>query len=421
MSCGGKKMQFGGKKKPQFNSSTLPASRGISPTQTPGIDRDSFPMPEFQAGQSRFNTSGSFSTPAYEDYVSKKGQNVRVAEQMKVGLNPETGRREMQMQWPRMIGNSRAVGFGDDYTPRRSNDLEDQYKNGGLQMKSGGKWIQSAIKNPGSFTKQAQSAGMSVAGFRDKVLANKEDYAGTTVRRANLAKTLMGMRKGQGGMDFKNPMGPDNYYNTEEVPEIQAGTQNPMEEEMERIQPLDPKNVQAKAMLNDLEKQAERDNVREYQKMLNRKYNAGLSEDGAWGKNTQAAYEKYIMNKPKAKPAATLSPELAAIHGTEKNPVRMEGATVIAKKPMAPARVLPSRPIPQKQPRLSDFITTPYVPPMGGRNFQDNTRLATPVRPVTPAASAKKPVVNPKQTYLSQTPVGRVSLSYYNSPLYKKK
>lgn len=284
---------------------------------------------------------------------------------------------------------------------------------GGKKMKSGGKWIQSAIKNPGSFTKQADAAGMSVAGFRNKVLANKEDYSTTTVRRANLAKTLMGMRKGQGGMDFKNPMGPDSYYQNEEVPEIKAGTQNPMEEEMERIQPIDPKLTQAKSMLSDLEKQAERDNVREYQKMLNRKYNAGLAEDGAWGKNTQAAYEKYILAKkatPAAKPAFT--------DGTEKNPVRMGEVKIVAKKPITQPKLLPSRPIPQKQPRLSDFITPTYVPPMGGRSFQDNTRLATPVRPITPV---KKPVVNPKQTYLSATPVGRVSLSYANSPLYKKK
>jgi len=71
---------------------------------------------------------------------------------------------------------------------------------GGNKMKKGG-WIQKAVsKNPGSFTKQAKSAGMSVAGFRDKVLANKSDYSSTTVKRANLAKTLSKMNKGMGGM-----------------------------------------------------------------------------------------------------------------------------------------------------------------------------------------------------------------------------
>lgn len=300
------------------------------------------------------------------------------------------------------------------------NSLRDSYSTcmscGGKKMKSGGKWIQKAIKNPGSFTKQAQSAGMSTAGFKNKVLANKGDYSTTTVRRANLANTLSKMRKGQGGMDFKNPMGADNYYQTEEVPEIKAGTQNPMEEEMERIQPIDPKLTQAKSMLSDLEKQAERENVRQYQQMMNRKYNAGLVEDGAWGKNTQAAYDKYMTNKAKAKPAVSAVPT----DGTEKNPVRMQEIQISAKKkPMTPPVFMPSRPIPQKQPRLSDFLSPAYAAPMGGgRSFQDNTRLATPVRPITPA---KKPVVNPKQTYLSQTPVGRVSLSYANSPLYKKK
>ena len=71
---------------------------------------------------------------------------------------------------------------------------------GSMKMKSGGKWIQKAIKNPGSFTKQAQAAGMSVSGFRNKVLANKGDYSSTTVKRANLAKTLSRMNKGMGGM-----------------------------------------------------------------------------------------------------------------------------------------------------------------------------------------------------------------------------
>jgi hypothetical protein len=66
---------------------------------------------------------------------------------------------------------------------------------GGKKMKSGGNWIKGAIKKPGSFTKQAQAAGMSVAGFRNKVLSNKGAYSSTTVKRANLAKTLSKMKK----------------------------------------------------------------------------------------------------------------------------------------------------------------------------------------------------------------------------------
>jgi len=82
---------------------------------------------------------------------------------------------------------------------------------GKVKMKSGGKWIQSAIKNPGSFTKQAQAAGMSVAGFRNKVLANKSAYSSTTVKRANLAKTLSKMRKGAAGMSVSEYGGMEKY------------------------------------------------------------------------------------------------------------------------------------------------------------------------------------------------------------------
>ena len=37
--------------------------------------------------------------------------------------------------------------------------------------------------------------------------------------------------------------------------------------------------------------------VREYQKMLNKKYGAGLATDGMWGPKTQAAYEKFVTYK----------------------------------------------------------------------------------------------------------------------------
>ena len=159
---------------------------------------------------------------------------------------------------------------------------------GKMKMKSGGKWIQKAIQKPGSFTAQAKNAGMSVPAFRDKVLSNKEDFSSTTVKRANLAKTLSRMKKGQGGMDFKNPT----VNSTMPEMDVEVG-----------IEALDPNLDFARKDIASLEKQAEIDNVRSYQKMLNQKYGAGLSEDGAWGPKTQAAYEKFIMSKPKAKPA----------------------------------------------------------------------------------------------------------------------
>ena len=66
---------------------------------------------------------------------------------------------------------------------------------GKIKMKSGGNWIKGAIKKPGSFTAQAKKAGMSVPAFRNKVLSNKGAYSSTTVKRANLAKTLSKMKK----------------------------------------------------------------------------------------------------------------------------------------------------------------------------------------------------------------------------------
>ena len=306
-------------------------------------------------------------------------------------------------------------------------NLQQAYK-----MAKGGKWIQSAIKRPGAFTKKAQAAGMGVQEFANKVSANPEEYPTRTRRQANLAKTLKNIRKGENGMDlknptggkaFKNPMGPDSYYETEEAPEIAAGTQNPQEEEMEHIQPLDPNLKYAKAEISKLEREAEKDNVREYQRMLNRKYGAGLAEDGAWGPKTQAAYEKYVLAKkstPAAKPAAkaapAMSPEDEAFHGSEKKPIRMEGVDIKVKAKPTPTTLLPSRPIPQNQPKLSDYMSGSSAP-VNTRSYSDNTRVNTNFKPTTPVSNFKQPTLqpkytNPNQPTLSATPTGYRSLQY---------
>jgi len=256
-------------------------------------------------------------------------------------------------------------------------------------MAKGGKWIQSAIKRPGALTKKAQAAGMGVQEFANTVSSNPEEYSPRTRRQANLAKTLKKIRKGEDGM---------------EVPEDDM--------EMESIEALDPKLEWAKKDLSRLEREAEKENVREYQRMLNRKYNAGLAEDGAWGKNTQAAYEKFIMNKPKAKATAAMSPELESIHGTEKKPVRMEGATVVAKKPMAPAKLLPTRAIPQIQPKLSDYMTAPKA--VNTRSYSDNTRVNNNFRATTSVPTFKQPAPKTKivQPSFNQAATGYRSAGY---------
>ena len=56
-------------------------------------------------------------------------------------------------------------------------------------------WIKGAVKRPGAFTKKAESRGLTVAQFAAKVRANPDRYDDTTVRQANLARTLRKISK----------------------------------------------------------------------------------------------------------------------------------------------------------------------------------------------------------------------------------
>lgn len=57
------------------------------------------------------------------------------------------------------------------------------------------KWIQRAIKHPGSFKRAAAQAGMSTAAYARKVLAKGSTASTKTKRRAALFQTLSGLRK----------------------------------------------------------------------------------------------------------------------------------------------------------------------------------------------------------------------------------
>jgi len=54
--------------------------------------------------------------------------------------------------------------------------------------------------NKGKFTASAQSAGMGVQEFASHVLANKEDYSSTQVKRANFARNAASWNKQMGGL-----------------------------------------------------------------------------------------------------------------------------------------------------------------------------------------------------------------------------
>ena len=75
------------------------------------------------------------------------------------------------------------------------------YEHGG-EMKKGG--IHIDPKNKGKFTKSAKAAGMGVQEFARHVLANKEDYSPTQVKRANFARNAKKWSAQQG---FEVPSG----------------------------------------------------------------------------------------------------------------------------------------------------------------------------------------------------------------------
>jgi hypothetical protein len=178
---------------------------------------------------------------------------------------------------------------------------------GGTKMKKGGNWIKKAVsKNPGSFTAQAKRAGMSTSSFRDKVLANKEKFSSTTVKRANLAKTLSGMRKGEDGMltDEKNRLNMSSSRDVQwQSPKDNAPT-NPAlqpksnswytEEQWDKGMQSRPSNFVSNSPASKYNLvRGGTDKVATYQEMLNKKLGLNLKVDGAWGPATQAAYEKY--------------------------------------------------------------------------------------------------------------------------------
>jgi len=64
-----------------------------------------------------------------------------------------------------------------------------------MAAKKDKKWIQKAIKRPGAFTAKAKKANKSVAGMAAAVTKNPSKYSATTVRQANLGKTLRKISK----------------------------------------------------------------------------------------------------------------------------------------------------------------------------------------------------------------------------------
>jgi hypothetical protein len=55
------------------------------------------------------------------------------------------------------------------------------------------KWIQDAEMKEGAFTNKAERKGITTAQLQENVLSNPGKYNETTVKQANLRKTLVGL------------------------------------------------------------------------------------------------------------------------------------------------------------------------------------------------------------------------------------
>ena len=66
------------------------------------------------------------------------------------------------------------------------------------KLKKGGK-IKIKKKNKGKFTESAKRAGKSVQEFARQVLANKDKYSSTLVKRANFARNASKWKHQDGG------------------------------------------------------------------------------------------------------------------------------------------------------------------------------------------------------------------------------
>jgi hypothetical protein len=260
---------------------------------------------------------------------------------------------------------------------------------------------------------------MGVQEFADTVSSNPEEYSPRTRRQANLAKTLKKIRKGEDGM---------------EVPE------NKMDMEMEPIEALDPKLEWAKKDIENLERQAEKENVLRYQKMLNDKYGAGLSVDGAWGPKTQAAYEKFVLKKgASAKPATKGKDQWYTEEEWDKAVASQKGGNTPAAKTTPKAsnkdwytpeqwdnamnsqrssmKQRPSMPT-STMPKLNDYMTAPKA--VNTRSYSDNATANDKVRPTTSVPTFKQPTPKTPKTptmtgpSFNQAPTGYRSAGYLN-------
>lgn len=112
-----------------------------------------------------------------------------------------------QEEWLRRQQNADVLynpvaGYRGDYllNPQGSNFRPDNYTFGNYgKVYADGGGIHIKEENKGKFTEAAHRAGMGVQEFASHVMANKEDYSSTTIKRANFAKNASKFKHETGG------------------------------------------------------------------------------------------------------------------------------------------------------------------------------------------------------------------------------
>lgn len=197
-----------------------------SPMKNPDtpIFRDTTALP-FAGGGMLKRTDGSYSKRGLWDNIRANAgsgkaptkemlkQEKKINKELAYGGSLEGGRKtnlpeDNFMKGGRNIYDSvYASSLGNYYT--NGGNLHDSIINSNLDnyftamnKLTGGGNIHIKPENRGKFTASAKNAGMGVQAFAQKVLANKEDYSSTQVKRANFARNAAGWNHGVGGFLF---------------------------------------------------------------------------------------------------------------------------------------------------------------------------------------------------------------------------
>jgi hypothetical protein len=131
----------------------------------------------------------------------KQGVNPKkiLQQLVKIGMDAETAMQMIQAVAQQQSGQPSSETQQQEQMMYEDNDEmmddSDMMEYGGIHINP---------KNKGKFTESANRAGMGVQEFASHVLANKEDYSSTQVKRANFARNAAKWKHEDGGNVYQN-------------------------------------------------------------------------------------------------------------------------------------------------------------------------------------------------------------------------